>query len=194
MRPDRLYRASWAESAPARPLTQAQVADPELTLALHGAGSAQLKKSHHDDVPDDPWYVWSGTCDEPWALTLRHRRWLVDARGAARVVLRARQSGHARLRVVLGLERGDWLVSEESIGASAAWCDHELELARLTWRALDVARVAWGARVAAPDLGRVDAIGCCDLFEPRGADSCARVDFIDVFAPALVRDARAVPA
>src|SRR5687768_6238444 len=129
-----LYRETWAEIPAERPITQRHVAHPDLELAVHGPGAAELKKSHHADVPGDPYYVWSGKCAGAWALSLRHRSWLVGARDGARVILRTRQSGARQLRVIAKPVDGDWLVSDESIGATADWRDHALDLAALRWR------------------------------------------------------------
>lgn len=183
----RLFRASWAKTPAARPLSQAHVAQPELLLALHGPGCGQLKKSHHDDIAGDPYYVWSGTCTQPWAVSLRHRRWLLDCRGDSVAILRTRQSGGAQLRLILGLDDGSWLLSERSIGASESWVEHALHFTRLGWRSLDMRGVIGGASIAAPDLARVDAIGFADLLPQPHAGSCARLEYLDVHATALAR-------
>jgi hypothetical protein len=183
-----LFRIAWARSAPARPLTPAEVVDPELVLGLHGPGSAQLKKSHHDDRAGDPWYLWSGTCAAPWAVSFRHRRWRLDLRAGARVVLRTRQSGGARLHLIVGRPAGDWLISDDAIGASRDWHEHTLALAATGWRRLAIDQLAPGAAVVAPDLAVVDAIGVAGLDATAGgAADCVRLDWLDLHAVPVPR-------
>ena len=67
------FREDWTETPAAQPITQGHVSNSDLVLTLHGPGGARMKKSHHDQPADDPFYVWSGEADGPWAVTLRHR-------------------------------------------------------------------------------------------------------------------------
>lgn len=188
-----LFRASWAETPAARPLSQAQVAQPELLLSLHGPGCEELKKSHHDDLAGDPYYLWSGTCTQPWAVSLRHRHWLLDCRGDSTMILRTRQSGDAELRLILGLDDGRWLLSDRSIRASASWVEHAWHFAGVRWQSLDLRGVIGGASVSDPDLARVDAIGFADLMLQPPTGSCVRIEFLEVHAAAVARSLESVP-
>lgn len=182
MTPTLLFRIAWAHSAPARPLTAGEVGTAELDLALHGPGSAALKKSHHDDVADDPWYLWSGTAIAPWAVSFRHRRWQLDLRGEARVVVRTRSTGAARMRLIVADAAGEWRASEAAVGPSDDWREHAIGLADTGWRRLAIDRVAAGAAVAGLDLGAIDAIGIADLdAAPGQAGDCVRLDWLDLY-------------
>jgi hypothetical protein len=116
--PNLFFREDWRETPPETPITQAHVANPDLVLTLHGPGRSGIKKSHHPNPADDPYYVWSGEAEGNWAVSLRHRSRLADLSGLAKIRWRSKQSGFRQLRVVLKLAEGVWLVSEQSDGES----------------------------------------------------------------------------
>jgi|SRR5688500_6052430 len=180
-RPPLFFREDWTETAAALPVTQAHVANPDVLLTLHGPGALRIKKSHHDRPADDPYYVWSGDAEAPWAVSLRHRRGSVDLTGLAKVRWRAKQTGFRRLHLVVQLADGAWIVSEESDGASSDWRIHEFNVGDLHWRRLDIAQVIEGAPLAAPDLSRVAGIGVTDLMRGGGTPASSRLDWIEVY-------------
>ena len=180
-RPPLFFREDWTETAAALPVTQAHVANAEVLLALHGPGGARIKKSHHDRPADDPFYIWSGDAEAPWAVSLSHRRGAVDLGRLAKVRWRAKQTGFRRLHLVLHLADGAWIVSEESDGASSDWRIHEFNVGDLHWRRLDIAQVIEGAPIAAPDLSRVAGIGVTDLMRGGGTPASSRLDWIEVY-------------
>lgn len=188
-----LFRMTWARTAPARPLTQSELGPEELRLGLHGPGSQQLKKSHHEDLPGDPWYLWSGTCVAPWAVSLRHRRWRLDLRGDARVVVRTRQTGAARLRLIIASATGEWRVSDATVGASDDWREQAIVIAETGWRPLAIDTIEATAADAAIDLAAIDAIGVADLQEaPRAGGDCVRLDWLEFHGVARERPPEAV--
>ena len=180
-RPPLFFREDWTDTPAALPVTQAHVANPDVLLALHGPGASRIKKSHHDRPADDPFYVWSGEAEAPWAVSLRHRRGSVDLGRLAKVRWRAKQTGFRRLHLILHLADGAWIVSEESDGASSDWRIHEFNVGDLHWRRLDIAQVIEGAPIAAPDLSRVAGIGVTDLMRGGGTPASSRLDWIEVY-------------
>jgi len=72
------FREDWKETPAETPVTQAHVSNPELILALYGSAKDQIKKSHHDQPADDPYYIWSGTCKGSWAVTLSRKDQALD--------------------------------------------------------------------------------------------------------------------
>lgn len=179
------FREDWTETPAALPITQAHVANPELVLALHGPGGGQMKKSHHDKPADDPYYVWSGEAEGTWAVSLTRRGAVADLGvPGARVRWRARQSGFRRLHLVLQLDAERWIVSDESDEASGRWREHEFDIRRQTWRALDIATIVEGRPVASPDLSRVRAVGFTDLMRGGGTPASSRLDWIEVYGRA----------
>jgi hypothetical protein len=187
-RPPLFFREDWTETPAVLPVSQAHVANADLLLTLHGAGGARIKKSHHDRPPDDPFYIWSGEAEAPWAVSLRHRRDAVDLGRLAKVRWRAKQTGFRRLHLILRLTGGGWIVSDESDGASSDWRIHEFNVSDLHWRELDIAQVIEGAPVATPDLSRVDEIGITDLMRGGGTRASSRLDWIEVYGWKVQRE------
>jgi len=187
--PELVFREDWKTTPAARPVTQAHVAHAGLVLALHGTGAGQLKKSHHDDIAGDPYYVWSGKCDGAWAISLRHRRVLMDVSRGGLVRWSAKQSGTRHLRLILKPEEGPWMVSDQSHGASDSWLEFEIEVANATWRELDIETVTAGEPLATTGLGfeRVDAVGVTDLMPGDGSRHCSRLDWIEVWGHSVQR-------
>lgn len=179
-RPPLFFREDWADSAPARPITQAHVANPDLRLGLYGPGADQLKKSHHEQPADDPFYLWSGDAAGPWAATLRHVRDRVDLRGLAKVRWRARQSGFRRLHLLVRLPDDTWAISEEAHGESSDWRVHDFAIQELHWRRFDRVRITEGPRFA-PDLSQVIEVGFTDLMRGGGTPASSRLDWIEVY-------------
>jgi peptidoglycan/xylan/chitin deacetylase (PgdA/CDA1 family) len=177
----RLFREDWKETPAATPVTQDHVANPDLMLSVHGPGRAGVKKSHHDQPADDPYYIWSGDTTAPWAVSLRHRSGPIDLSGPARIRWRAKQSGFHELRPIVQVGAEQWLVAEQSDGASADWREREFAVPELTWRALDITRMVEGRAVAKPDLSRVLAVGVTDLRAGGGTPASSRLDWIEVY-------------
>lgn len=179
------FREDWKEIPAATPVTQEHVANPELILSLYGPAKDGVKKSNHPPIPNDPYYIWSGECSGNWALSLRHRNQWVDLTGDAKINLRTRQSGFRHLRIILKLNTGDWLVSDQSAGFTADWIEKEFKIADLHWRKLNLSTVVEGNWVEKPDLSKVTEIGFTDLMTGGGTPASSRVDWIEVYGKAL---------
>jgi len=187
-RPGLFFREDFKETPPETPITQAHIANPDLILSLHGPGAAQIKKSHHDKPADDPYYVWSGQAVGNWAVSLRHKKAMVDLTGLAKIRWRSRQSGFREARIILKLADGTWLVSDQSDPASADWREREFNVADIRWRRLDIKNVIEGDWVTNPDLRRVDEVGWTDLMAGGGSAACTRIDWIEVWGRPVPRD------
>lgn len=173
-------REDWRETPPAVPITQAHVANADLELLVIGPGAAGVKKSHHDQPADDPYYVWSGDATGTWAVALRHRRVVLDlSRGAIR--WRSRQTGFRQLHPIVQLEDGQWLVADQADGASEEWRVHEFATADLTWRTLNAATIVEGKPVNRPSLERITAVGFTDLMPGGGTPASSRLDWIEIY-------------
>lgn len=179
------FREDWKESPFALPITEEHVANPQLRLRTHGPGRLGIKKSHHAEIVNDPFYVWSGKCESNWALSLKKTGFLVDLTAAdAKVRWRSRQSGGHALHLVLMLPDDRWLVSDQS-DAGTEWHDHEFLVSELTWRLFSASEAEAGERVEAPRLDHVAEIGFTDLKPGKGSPSSSRLDWIEVFGVAL---------
>jgi 2-polyprenyl-3-methyl-5-hydroxy-6-metoxy-1,4-benzoquinol methylase len=180
--PALLHRVTWRATPPARPVTQEELESDTLVLGLHGPGSAGLKKSHHDDIAGDPYYLWSGRSAGPWAVSFRPRDGLLDLSRGGRIRWCARQSGSHGLRAVLETAAGEWFVAEPADGACAHWREFELDPTRATWQRYDVraAMPAGEMQPPLPDLRRVRSFGVADFAPGEGSEGCARLAWLEI--------------
>ena len=181
-RPALLFREDWKETPAATPATQEHVSNPDLVLTLHGPGRDLIKKSHHDQPADDPYYIWSGDTKAPWAISLRPRRGPFDLSGQTRVRWRAKQSGFHELHLIVQIDAKQWVISDQSDGPSADWREREFSIRDLSWRTLDIEQVVEGRPVDKANLSRVLAIGVTDLRAGGGTPASSRLDWIEVYA------------
>src|SRR5688500_5488514 len=84
------FREDWKEIEAALPVTQEHVSNPDLVVSLYGPASNAIKKSNHPNIPNDPYYIWSGECRGNWAVGLRHRSQMVDLSGDGRIKFRSK--------------------------------------------------------------------------------------------------------
>ena len=181
------FREDWKEIEAQTPVTQEHVANPDVLLTLYGPGRDSIRKSNHPQIPNDPYYVWSGECKGNWAVGLRHKTYAVDLRGDAKVAIRTRQSGFRQLRIIIKLASGGWLVSDQSVGVTEDWTEKEFKIASIRWRKLDIEAITEGAWEDKPDLSRVEEIGFTDLMEGGGTPASSRLDWIAVYGNAVNR-------
>ncbi|MFC1558808.1 hypothetical protein ACFL40_05590, partial [candidate division KSB1 bacterium] len=155
-------------------------------------GADMIRKSHHAELADDPFYVWSGACEGRWALTLHKENSFVDLSTGASIRWNTKQSGGRVLRIILGLENGSWLVSEQGSEGTAGlkdpnvysninWAVVTLSLDTLQWRNLDINEVKEGGLLSSVNLNRVKYIGCTDLMPGGESEACSRLDWIEVY-------------
>jgi hypothetical protein len=185
------FRAGWSHTPPARPVTQDHLNHPELILGLHGPGSADLKKSHHDDIVGDPYYVWSGTCSAGWALSFLHPRHLLNVGSRGFVRWRSRLSGNHVLRLVIQLDSGCWLISDCGDQQPGDWHEFEVSLNTICWHRLAVETMKMEDRTVTAPKAFVSAIGVADLSPSTGIDDCSRLDWFEAWCPTVERDGSA---
>ena len=181
-RPDLLFREDWKEIPAEIPVNQNHVANENLKLYLYGPGIDSLKKSHHDHPADDPFYIWSGLCTANWALTLGHKKYLINLTGLSKIRWRTKQFGFRHLHIIIRLADGTWFVSDLSDDASTDWRIREFNVGNIHWRKLNIETVTEGPFMENPDLSAVDQIGFTDLMPGGKSDACSRLDWIEVYA------------
>ena len=175
------FREDWAEIPFALPITAEHVANPQLRMETHGPGKLGIKKSHHEHIENDPFYVWSGKCGMSWALSLRKNGKLADLTAPdARVRWRSRQSGDHALHLIVKLPGERWFISEQS-DPGQDWHEHELRIKDLSWRHFSVIKARAEERVDTPDLSAVEQIGFTDQKRGNGSASSSRLDWIEVY-------------
>jgi hypothetical protein len=180
-RPGLFFREDWKEIPAGTPVNQQHVNNQDLILGLYGPGKDSIKKSHHDQPADDPYYIWSGLCTGNWAVTLKHRDQMVDLSRYSKIRWRTKQSGFRELHIVLKLSDGTWLISRESDPLSGDWRVREFNLMDLSWHRLDIGTVTEQGVVSEPDLSRVEEVGFTDLMAGGQSAACSRLDWIEVY-------------
>lgn len=186
-RPDLLFREDFKEIPAELPVNQKHISNPDLILTLYGPGQDSIKKSHHDQPSDDPYYIWSGRCIGTWALTLKCKNKLVDLSGYAKIKWRTKQSGFRQLHIIIKLYDGTWLISDLTDGSSKDWRMNEFNIMDINWYILDINRIVEKGIVNNPDLTRVDEIGFTDLMPGGESYACSRIDWIEVYAKPVKR-------
>ena len=182
--PPLFFREDWTETPPNLPVTNADLMNKELEVSRWGPGASVIKKSFHDNKPEDPYYIWSGLCPGTWAVSLRKKDAMVDLR-AGKVRWRAKQAGFRELRIILKTADGKWMVSDQSDGPAEDWRVREFIIADIRWRALDIEKVTEAGWVKEPDLSRVAEIGFTDLMPGGRTPACSRLDWIEVYGLAV---------
>ena len=179
---DQLYfREDFKEIPAAIPITQEHIEHPDLRLHRHGQAADSIKKSHHDNIPNDPYYVWSGLCTTGhWAISFSKRNQTVDLTDG-KIRIRTKQYGCHILRIILKTHTGDWLVSDHGFGETPDWHIFEPELKIFKWHQLDIDQIIAGELIESPDLSHIQAIGWSDLTVGEGSKGCTRVDWIEVY-------------
>jgi hypothetical protein len=186
-RPTLFFREDWKETPAATPVTQEHVNNENLLLNLYGAGADSIKKSHHPNPVDDPYYIWSGLCLDNWAVTLKSKKSYVDLSEFSKIRWRSKQFGFRCLHVIIKLADGTWLVSDQSDDKSKDWRIHEFNISDIRWYKLDINSVIEGEEVSNPDLSKVDEIGFTDLMKGGQSIACSRLDWIEVYGKSIPR-------
>ena len=181
-RPLLLFREDWKEIPAALTVTQEHVSNENLILHLHGPAKDQIKKSHHDQPLDDPYYIWSGNCSGTWALSLEYRDGQIALTGLSKIRWRSKQHGFRVLRLIVQQESGDWLIADQGDEASDDWRIREFNIQDLRWRKLNIETVVEEhVYVSDPDLTGIRKIGFTDLMVGGGSKACSRLDWIEVY-------------
>jgi hypothetical protein len=186
-RPGLFFREDWKEIPAEIPLNQNHVENSELIVQLYGVGMDSLKKSHHENPIDDPYYVWSGLCLGNWMVTVKHKTKNVDLTEFAKIKIRTKQSGLRELRISLKLANGDWLISDQSVGSSKDWKITEFNIQDIVWHNLDANRITETGVADNSDISNVEEIGFTDLMPGGESRACSRLDWIEVYGKSILR-------
>ncbi|MEQ9437846.1 MAG: hypothetical protein RIG62_02320 [Cyclobacteriaceae bacterium] len=179
-RPDIFFREDFKETPAEIPVSQEHIANEDVIISLYGPGASVIKKSHHDTPADDPYYLWSGLCEQNWAVTLKHKSGHVDLAHFGKIRWRAKQSGFHQLHILLKLADGTWLVSDVSDPPSTDWRISEFNISDIQWMGVDMALISATRPIENPDLSKVEEIGWTDFMRGGGSLASSRVDWIEV--------------
>ncbi len=181
------FREDWKQTPAETPVTQDHVSNPELVLTLYGTAKNQIKKSHHDQPANDPYYIWSGTCKGTWAVTLSKKDQALDLSRGGMIQWRSKQSGERFPRILIKLADGRFFVSDQTDTNATDWHAISFIVERLTWSALNPDTFVPVPAQKKPDLRKVVEIGFTDLEPGGGTPVSSRIDWIEVFGHSVPR-------
>jgi len=149
-------------------LGQENVSNPNLTITFYGSAKGGMLLNG-DGSEENPARIFMGTCLTPCAATLRDKDNYVDLTGLAKIRWVTRSSGFHKLRPLLKLADGTYLVGNHADGEISDYHETEFSIADVMWIPLDVEKVvARGDFLAKPDLSKVDEVGFVDLMPGSG--------------------------
>jgi len=184
------FREEWKQTAAGgeHPVDPSEaLSNASLELKLYGK-EILLTGSKQDE--NNPIHLWTGTCTTPCAVTLREKTNYADLTGLARIRWVTKVSGFHKVRPVLKLADGTWLVGDHADGSTLDWLQNDFSVADVRWLRLDIDTVVTkGNIVERPDLSRVDEIGFVDLMPGSGHGPGGWIDVgaIEVFARPVKR-------
>ncbi|PWT85730.1 MAG: hypothetical protein C5B57_02430 [Blastocatellia bacterium] len=193
-RPGLFFKEEWKqnEKGDEHPVTQQSIANPDLELKLYGATAKDVQLTGKPDDENNPVHVWTGLCTTPCAVAFRHKTSMADLSGLARIRWTTKTSGFHKVRPIVKLADGTWLVGDRNDGTITDWIVAEFNLSEVRWLKLDINRiVTTGNYVTNPDLTKVDEIGFADLMpgSGHGPGGWSDVAQLEVYGKAVPRAA-----
>ena len=176
-----LYKEDFREIYPATPVTQEHIENKDLVLMLYGSAQESLKKSHHEHIANDPYYLWSGKCLNTWAVSFKNKKKYLDLTGNSKIKVRTKQSGLRKLHLILKLKDGTWLVSQQGKPASRDWKITEFNLEEMDWYTLNMETITERGKASSIDISQVDEIGFTDLMKGGLTPASSRLDWFEVY-------------
>jgi hypothetical protein len=193
VRPPLFLKEEWKQlpSGGEHPVTLAATGNPTLELKLYGPSSKDIQLTGKEGDENDPIHLWTGLCTSNCAAALRDKNNYVDLTGLARIRWVTKVSGFHKIRPIVKLADGTWLVGDHADGSMTDWQENEFLVADVRWLRLDADKVLTkGNWVEKPDLSKVDEVGFADLMPgsghgPGGWSDVAR---IEVYGKSIKRD------
>ena len=216
-RPPVFFREDWKHQfdtggSPEGPAGQEHVSNPSLEVKFYGEqpkGDPVPAAGQHTHAgmwmnkrfAADPAHLFTGTCNMPCGLALRHKTQWADLSGfGSKIRWLVKVSGFHQVRPILKLADGTWLVGNHTDEFTEAfdWYVSEFSIADVRWRRLDINKVvtstiSGGSQtgwVTNADLSKVDEIGFVDLMpgSSHGNGGFSDVGWIEVHGRAVPRE------
>jgi len=182
---------------------QENVADPNVELHYYGAGAKQILTTGAPGSDVQPYGVWTGTAETPFAMTFRNKNNYVDLTGLAFIRWSTKTSGFHVVRPVVKLANGTLMVGDLDFASVPKRTLSEFSLTNVRWIKLDPEKVVTlnSGRAAAnpnneiwvpnPDLTKVDEIGFTDLMPGSGHGTGGYIELgnIEVYGKPVLRGA-----
>jgi len=193
-RPGLFFREEWkvAPGGFEHAVSQDAVSNPNLELKLYGPTSKELQETGKAGDDGNPLHIWTGLCSTPTALALRDKNNYVDLTGLARIRWVTKVSGFHKVRPIVKLADGTWLVGDHEDGSTVDWLQSDFSLSDVRWLRLDIDKVVTkGVWVQHPDLSKVDEVGFVDLLPSsgHGPGGWADVASFEVYGKPVKREA-----
>lgn len=216
-RPGLFFREEWKRQFPngavEGPASPQNVTNPNLDLRFYGeqpkddprpAGRTAPDEQHthggmwmnHRDEEEPP-HLFTGTCNKPCGMGLRHKTQNVDLSGfGSKIRWYVKATGYHQIRPVVKLADGSWLVGNhgDEFTEGADWLAREFSISDLRWRRLDINKVVTATGnlsgwVNNPDLSKVEEVGFVDLMPGSGHGPGGYSDFawIEVYGKPVPR-------
>src|SRR5271170_7728386 len=137
------FREEWktAPGAGEHAVTQDQVGSANLELKLYGPSGKEVQVLGSATDPSNPPHVWTGLATSPVAVALRDKGNYVDLTGLARIRWQTKVSGFHKVRPVIKLADGTWLVGDQADGSTVDWHDSEISISEVRWLKLKADKV-----------------------------------------------------
>ena len=156
---------------------------------------AGMWMNHRDN--EEPPHLFTGTCNKPCAMALRHKSQNVDLSAfGSKIRWYVKATGYHQIRPIVKLASGVWLVGNhgDEFTEGADWFVSEFAMADLRWRRLDINKVVTATGnlsgwVSNPDLSKVEEVGFADLMPGSGHGPGGYSDFawMEVYGKPLPR-------
>jgi hypothetical protein len=188
------FREAWKTVKAEHGATQDLVSSANLELKLYGPSANDVQAVGNADDPSNPPHLWTGLCTSPVAVALRDKDNYADLTGLARVRWQTKVSGFHKVRPIVKLADGTWLVGDKADGSTVDWHDSEISISEVRWLKLKIDKVVTtGNFVEHPDLTKVDEIGFADLMPSsgHGPGGWSDVAWFEVYGKQVKRDANA---
>lgn len=183
-RPPLFFKEEWkqTEKGGEHPIVfDSTLSNPSLELKVYGPSSKELLLTGDAGNELNPIHVWTGMCTTPCAVAFRHKAAYADLTGLARLRWNTKVSGFHKIRPIVKLADGTWLVGDHTDGTVRDWLFTEFSFGDVRWMKLDINRaVTTGTLLDNVDLSKVDEIGFVDLMPGSGHGQGGWVDVAQV--------------
>ena len=192
LRPSLFFREEWKQlpSGGEHAVTTEAPGNANLELKLYGASGKEIQLTGNAGDDSNPIHLWTGLCVSTCAAALRDKSNFVDLTGLGRIRWVTKVSGFHKVRPIIKLGDGTWLVGDEADGSTLDWHVSEFSTAEVHWLRLDIEKLLTkGNFVEKPDLSKVDEVGFADLMPGSGHGPGGWVDVgsIEVYGKPVKR-------